>query len=314
MDRRNFLSSCGALGAGLILCGGPASALVRRGEVVRAIPSTGELLPVIGMGSWITFNVGRSNKLRAARLKVLEAFFAAGGAVVDSSPMYGSSEEVIGWCLERLGAKDNLFSATKVWTVSKPMGLAQMETSERLWGEKPFDLLQVHNLLDWETHLETLKAWKAENRVRYIGVTTSHGRRHDELEQIMKGEPLDFVQLTYNVADREAEKRLLPLAADRGIGVIVNRPFRRGSLIDALKGHPLPDWASEFDCQSWPQFLLKFIVSHPAVTCAIPATSRVDHMNENMAVWRGGVSGYGMNARLPDAATRKRMITHVENL
>ena len=314
MDRRTFLISGSAFGSGLWLPKSPASALAMLGEVARAIPSTGDMLPVIGMGSWITFNVGRSKKLRAERMEVLDEFFAAGGGLVDSSPMYGSSEEVIGWCLERLGGTDGLFSATKVWTVSKSMGISQMEASERLWGRKPLDLLQVHNLLDWETHLETLKAWKAEGHVRYIGVTTSHGRRHDDLEDIMKREPLDFVQFTYNIADREAEKRLLPLAADRGIGVIVNRPFRRGSLIEQLKRHPLPEWASEIDCVSWPQFLLKFIISHPTVTCAIPATSRVDHMQENMAVWRGGIANYSMQARLPDAKLRARMIAHVEGL
>lgn len=305
MDRRHFLSTVGALGAGLVAPMRFASALALLGEVSRAIPSTGERIPVIGMGSWITFNVGRSKKLRAARLKVLEAFFAAGGGMIDSSPMYGSSEAVIGWCLERLGAEDKLFSATKVWTVSKSMGISQMETSERLWGEKPFDLLQIHNLVDWETHLETLKAWKAQGRVRHIGITTSHGRRHDDVAAVMRQQPLDFVQLTYNIVDREAEKRLLPLAADRGIGVIVNRPFRGGGLIDRLQRHPLPGWASEFECAGWPHFLLKFIISHPSVTCAIPATSKVDHMRENMK------AGYDP---LPDAKMRKRMIAHVENL
>jgi diketogulonate reductase-like aldo/keto reductase len=219
--------------------------------------------------------------------------------------MYGSSEEVIGYCLKRIADRQALFAATKVWTLSKWLGVRQMEESERLWGQARFDLMQIHNLLDWETHLETLKEWKAGGRLRYSGITTSHGRRHGELAEIISKEPFDFVQFTYNIADREAEKRLLPLAAERGIAVIANRPFRRGELPDRLSRHPLPSWAGEIDCGNWPQFLLKFIVSHPAVTCAIPATSRVEHMRENMGACRG---------RLPDAAMRKRMISHVEDL
>jgi aryl-alcohol dehydrogenase-like predicted oxidoreductase len=180
-----------------------------------------------------------------------------------------------------------------------------MEASERLWGVKRFDLMQIHNMLDWETHLETLKQWKAEGRVRYIGITTSHGRRHDELERALQRERFDFVQFTYNVVDREVEQRLLPLAAERGTAVIVNRPFRRGALFDRVRGRPLPDWAREFDCSNWAQFFLKFAVSHPNVTCAIPATSRADHMIENMG------AAYG---RLPDVATRRRMGVYFEAL
>ncbi|MGI9413316.1 MAG: aldo/keto reductase, partial [Hyphomicrobiales bacterium] len=168
-----------------------------------------------------------------------------------------------------------------------------------------FDLMQIHNLVDWETHRDTLTGWKAEGRVRYLGITTSHGRRHDDFAKIMASEPFDFVQFTYNILDREAEKRLLPLAADKGLGVIINRPFQRGGLFDRFARHPLPDWAREFDCTNWAQFFLKFVVSHPAVTCAIPATSRVDHMEENMGAARG---------RLPDADMRKRMIAHIESL
>ena len=225
--------------------------------------------------------------------------------MVDSSPMYGSSEAVIGWCLARIDNKAGLFSATKVWTPTQFMGIRQMEASEALWGTERFDLLQIHNLLDWEAHLETLLEWKAAGRVRYIGITTSHGRRHGDFLQVMAEQPIDFVQFTYNVLDREAEQRLLPLAAERGLAVIVNRPFRRGALFDRFAGKPLPDWAGEIDCANWAQFFLKFIVSHPAVTCAIPATSRVDHMLENM----GAATG-----RLPDAEMRRRMIGYVESL
>lgn len=257
------------------------------------------------MGSWITFNVGPVKALRDARVKVLQTFFDHGGGMVDSSPMYGSSEEVIGYCLERIKNDDTLFSATKVWTLSQSRGVDQMQQSERLWGERQFDLMQIHNLLDWDAHLETLTAWKAQGRIRYIGVTTSHGRRHDDLEELMKTKPFDFVQFTYNILDREAEKRLLPLAADRGIAVICNRPFRRKRLVTMFQKHPLPDWAGEIGCANWPQFLLKFIVSHPAVTCAIPATSRIDHMAENMGALMGPQ---------PDEPMRRRMVQYVESL
>lgn len=273
--------------------------------LTRPIPASGEPLPVIGMGSWITFNVGSDDYLRARRVEVLRAFFAEGGAVIDSSPMYGSSEAVIGDCLQRLGRPRPLFAATKVWTPLQWLGVKQMEASRELWGVERFDLMQIHNLVDWETHLETLADWKARGRVRYVGITTSHGRRHREFETIMAGRPLDCVQFTYNILDREAERRLLPLAAERGLAVIVNRPFRRGALFDYFQHRPLPAWAGEIDCANWAQFFLKFIVSHPAVTCAIPATSRVDHMRENIGAARG---------RLPDPELRRRMVRYVEGL
>lgn len=304
LSRRALLTSMGALGVAVRFGYGGAFAASRPVRK-KAIPATGERLPVIGMGSWITFNVGADRFLRAERLKVLQAFFDEGGAVIDSSPMYGSSEEVIGFCLERIANKRALFSATKVWTIFKSFGVRQMKASRQLWGTDRFDLMQIHNMLDWETHLETLLDWKAQGRVRYIGMTTSHGRRHDALETVMSEQPLDFVQFTYNILDREAERRLLPLAAERGLAVIVNRPFRRGALFDDFERRPLPDWTGEFDCANWAQFFLKFIVSHPAVTCAIPATSQVDHMRENMGAAFG---------RLPDPETRERMIRYVESL
>ncbi|NIA71932.1 aldo/keto reductase [Pelagibius litoralis] len=273
--------------------------------LTRAIPADGARLPLIGMGTWITFNVGDDAGLRAQRSQVLQAFFEAGGGLIDSSPMYGSSEAVIGHALEQTGQPASLFSATKVWTWTQAGGVEEIEASRRLWGVERFDLLQVHNLLSWESHLETLRRMKAEGRLRYIGITTSHGRRHDDFEAVMRQEDIDFVQFTYNVLDREAEARLLPLAAERGLAVIINRPFRRGALFDRFAGHPLPDWAAEIDCANWAQFFLKFVVSHPAVTCAIPATSRVDHMAENMGVLYG---------RLPDADLRRRMIATIEAL
>jgi diketogulonate reductase-like aldo/keto reductase len=302
--RREFISLCGAVAAGAALESAPAGAH-GSSPITRAIPASGERLPVIGMGSWITFHVGDNEAERAVRVEILRQFFSRGGALIDSSPMYGLSEEVIGYCLKRLGNPNALFSATKVWTVGELLGLSQMKHSEHLWGGGGFDLMQIHNLVDWKTHLKTLLRWKEEGRIRYIGITTSHGRRHDELEKIVSSEPVDFVQFTYNILDREAENRLLPVAADRGAAVIINRPFRRGTLLDRLTNKALPGWAGEFDCVNWPQFLLKFIVSHPGVTCAIPATSQVTHMQENMGANFGG---------LPDPRTRGRMIRYVENL
>jgi diketogulonate reductase-like aldo/keto reductase len=302
-SRRKVLIGAAAFGAAVAIGSAPAAAAPS--VSTKPIPSSGERLPVIGMGSWITFDVGEDKAARAERVKVLQAFFDAGGAVVDSSPMYMSAQEVIGHCLAQIANKDGLFAATKVWTPGKELGIGQMRGSQNLWGVERFDLLQIHNMLDWETHLGTLLDWKQQGRVRYVGITTSHGRRHDDMEQVMKTQPFDFVQFTYNILDREAEERLLPLAAERGLAVIVNRPFRRGDLIERLAGKPLPEWAAEIGCANWPQFLLKFAVSHPAVTCAIPATSRPDHMGENMGAAAGA---------LPDGAMRERMIDYVESL
>ena len=303
-SRRSFLASLSSLTAASLL--GVGSARAAGGPLLtRPIPASGEQLPVIGMGSWITFNVGDDLDLRDRRAEVLRAFFELGGGLVDSSPMYGSSEAVIGHGLERITVPPSFFSATKVWTWRQSEGPSQMAESEALWGVERFDLMQIHNLVNWEGHLETLRDWQAQGRIRYLGITTSHGRRHDDVARIMAEQPVDFVQFTYNVLDREAERRLLPLARERGIAVIVNRPFQRGALLDHVAEHPLPDWAGEIDCANWAQFLLKFIISHPAVTCAIPATSRVEHMRENMGALHGA---------LPDAAMRQRMIDYVENL
>lgn len=273
--------------------------------LTRAIPSSGERLPVIGLGSWITFNVGNDPRGRAASIAVMRDFFRAGGRMVDSSPMYGSSQGVIGEGLKVLEAKDKVFAAEKVWTSSGRGGPQQIEATRRHWGVEKFDLLQVHNLLGWEAHLETLRAMKAEGRLRYIGITTSEGRRHDEIERILRNQSIDFVQISYNVLDREIEQRILPLARERKIGVIVNRPFRQGDLIQAVERHPLPSWAAEIDAKNWAQLLLKFIIAEPGVTCVIPATTRTEHLAENMA------AGHGP---LPDAAFRRRIVSHVEAL
>ena len=268
----------------------------------RKIPVSGEELPRVGLGTWVTFDVPPGAE-RQARGEVLRAFFESGGRLVDSSPMYGQAEALVGEEYARIGKPRALFSATKVWTVGGLSGRRQMEKSRALWNLPRFDLMQVHNMLDWEAHLPTLKEMKAQGRVRYMGVTTSHGRRHDLLEQIMAREPLDFVQFTYSLADREAERRLLPLAAERGIAVIVNRPFDGGDLFGRKTAKPLPGWAKEIDCATWAEAFLKFVVSQPAVTCAIPATSKVGHVRENMRASAGP---------LPDAALRRRILADYE--
>ena len=232
----------------------------------------------------------------------MAAFFAGGGRLIDSSPMYGSAQDTIGYGLKKLNAYDKVFSADKVWTTSG--GAAQVETSRKKWGVARFDLLQVHNLLSWQDHLPMLLDMKAQKRLRYVGITTSHGRRHDEFEQVMRDFSVDFIQVTYNAVDRDVEQRILPLARERGIAVICNRPFRGGPLVRRAKRQKLPAWASEIDCANWAQVLLKFLVSHPAVTCPIPATTRVDHVRENIG------ASYG---RLPDEALRKRIAAAVES-
>jgi diketogulonate reductase-like aldo/keto reductase len=299
-----LLASLAAAGAASVLR--PLTAAAGRSPILtRPIPSTGERLPVVGLGSWITFNVGDDPVARDSCAEVMRAFFHDGGRLIDSSPMYGSSQEVIGYGLGKLGKPSQVFSADKVWISSGARGPAQIEESRKHWNIPGFDLLEVHNILSWEEHLPTLFAMKATGRLRYVGVTTSEGRRHDEIERIMRSRPLDFVQVTYNVLDREVEDRILPLARERSIGVIVNRPFRRGELIRRLARSPLPNWAGEIDCANWPQLLLKFIVSHPAVACAIPATTRVDHVQENLG------AAYG---RLPDEPLRRRLVAYVETL
>ena len=273
--------------------------------LIKPIPKTGEALPVVGLGSWITFNVGSDRAGREASYQVLRAFFEEGGRLVDSSPMYGSSQPVIGEALARLGHPRTLFSAEKVWTSDGARGPAQMEASRAFWGVPRFDLMQVHNLLAWEQHLPRLLEMKAAGRLRHVGISTSEGRRYAEFERILREQPIDFIQLSYNPADREAEARLLPLAAERGVAVLANRPFREGALLRALARHPLPGWAAEIGCRHWAQVSLKFIVSHPAVTCAIPATSRVEHLRQNMAAARGP---------MPDAALRRRIAADVAAL
>lgn len=302
--RRIFLRAMAAAGVTGMLW--PINGLARANSpITRQIPSSRESIPAIGLGSWITFNVGDDTAARDACTEVMRHFFEAGGTLIDSSPMYGSSQDVIGYGLKKLGGNSRVFSADKVWTPFGGEGSEQIEASRRHWNVKRFDLMQVHNLVDWKAHLPLLFEMKAAGKIRYVGISTSEGRRLDQLMRIMGSQPLDFVQVSYNIRNRNVEERVLPLARDRGIAVIANRPFQQGVLIDWAKRHRLPDWAAEIDCANWAQFLLKFIVAHPAVTCVIPATTRVDHVLENM----GAATG-----RIPDEVLRRRMIAYVEQL
>jgi len=265
----------------------------------RPIPKTKEAIPVIGLGTWQAFDVDASG--RAPLAEVVKQFFAAGGRVIDSSPMYGRSEGVVGDVLADLDAIGTPFVATKVWIRGKREGIAQMEQSRKRMRQR-IDLMQIHNLLDWQTHLPTLREMKQAGTIRYIGVTHySHGEL-PQIERIMRSEALDFIQIPYNVADRAVEARILPAAADTGTAVLVMRPFEEGALFRQVKGKALPGWAADIDCTSWAQIFLKFIIGHPAVTCPIPATSDPRHLADNIK------AGFG---RMPDAAQRKAMIAAV---
>lgn len=261
----------------------------------RPIPSTKEALPVIGCGTWIGFDQRPGSEEYARLPGVLDALFAAGGTVIDSSPMYGRSEETTGELLaaSKQQHQGKAFLATKVWTSGREAGIAQMEQSFARLRTQRMDLMQVHNLVDWRTHLATLRGWKEQGRVRYIGITHYTASAYGEVEAVLKAEKLDFLQINYSLDAREAEQRLLPLAAERGVAVIVNMPFGGGGLLRRLRDKPLPPWAAEIGCTSWAQVLLKFVLSHPAVTCTIPGTSRREHMADNAAAGAGS---------FPDAA------------
>ena len=271
----------------------------------KPIPHTGEDLPVIGLGTWQTFDVGLNQPAREPLKAVLREFARAGGSVIDSSPMYGNSETVAGDLAAELGVHKQLFLATKVWTSGREAGVRQMEESFRRLRAQRMDLMQVHNLVDYRTHLATLRRWKAEGKVRYIGVTHYTASAYNELARVIASEELDFVQLNYSLVEREAEKRLLPFAAEKQLAVLVNRPFAEGRLFRRARGKSLPAWAMGIGCASWAQFFLKFIISHPAVTCAIPATSKLDHLADNM---RAGLEP------IPDAKDRDRMARYFAEL
>ncbi|MFQ5683226.1 MAG: aldo/keto reductase [Candidatus Binatia bacterium] len=279
---------------------GTADAFIR-----RPIPGRGESLPTIGLGTWQTFDVGRSESERAPLRKVLRRFVQLGGSVVDSSPMYGRSERVVGDLAAELDVHKQLFVATKVWTRGRDAGILQMEQSFQRLRTEQVDLMQVHNLVDWRTHLGTLRRWKEQGKIRYIGVTHYTESAYDELARVLETEELDFVQLNYSVGEREAEHRLLPLAAERRMAVLVNRPFAQGALFRKVRGKALPSWAADLCCASWAQLFLKFVISHPVVTCAIPATNKVHHLVDNM--------GAGVGP-LPDATLRERMARYVAKI
>lgn len=268
----------------------------------RSIPSSGEALPVIGCGTWRTFDVGSNVQDRAPLVDVLRILFEHGGSVIDSSPMYGRAEAVVGDLLTQMNARSRAFIATKVWTSGRAAGISQMQRSMQLLHATRIDLMQIHNLLDWRTHMATLRAWKAEGRVRYIGITHYTPSAFAELEAVMRSERPDFVQLNYAADDRDAEARLLPLAAELGVAVIVNQPFGGGGLLRTLARSPLPGWAAEIECTSWAEVLLKFVLAQPAVTCVIPGTGRPEHMQANVR------AGFG---RYPDAALRQKIIASV---
>ena len=307
MKRRSLLTTVPAL-AGLAVL--PAAA-AEQGLLRRTIPASGEKISAVGLGTWLTFDVGEEVVARTRRLQVLQAFFGSGGGMIDSSPMYGRAEKLLGALLPQVEHRGRLFAATKVWTAFTGVGPTQMAESLRLWGQgadgsvpgaepRRFDLMQVHNLLNWTGHIRTLRAWRDEGRFRYIGVTTSHGRKHDEMAQILKREPIDFMQITLNLADRSALP-LIELAATRRVAVIINRPFDGGLLFNRAGGRPLPEAAREIGCANWAQVFLKWILAHPAVTCAIPATTHPAHAVENMGALRGPLPDAGQQRRIAAA-------------
>jgi aryl-alcohol dehydrogenase-like predicted oxidoreductase len=292
-----FAASCGAAGVASDV---PTmqSPLIR-----RRIAATGEELPVIGLGTWQTFDAGSTQTERAPLADVLKLFAGSGARVVDSSPMYGRAETVVGDLARELGVRDSLFVATKVWTSGRDAGIAQMRRSFERLGVERMDLMQVHNLVDVETHLETLAEWKRDGRVRYVGITHYVESAFAEIERLMASHRLDFAQFNYSIVDRDAERRLLPAAAARGVAVIVNQPFASGALFDRVRGKAVPAWAAEIGCATWAQFFLKFILGHPAVTCVIPATAKARHLEDNLGAGRGA---------LPDEAMRRRMAAYFD--
>lgn len=302
MTRRDATKLIGAAAAGFALPIRPSeteAASESSAMLTRAIPSTGEKLPVIGLGTWNVFDVNLTPSNEKQLGEVLSSFVKLGCRVIDSSPMYGRAEEVVGTLATKLGLHDKLFVATKVWTRGKQAGIESMERSMSRLQTKTIDLMQVHNLVDVETQLTTIRDWKAQGRFRYVGITHYNASAFGEVEKVLRAETIDFLQINYSIMEREAEDRILPLAQDRRVAVIINRPFGGGDLFKRVRSKPLPNWAEEFDCRLWAQFFLKWIVAYPAVTCAIPATNNPKHMEDNVG---GGVG------RLPDARTRQRMV------
>jgi len=305
ISRREALTLMLGAGLGLAARGLPAAGPDVGGQMLREIPRSGEQIPALGLGSSDTFEVGATEAARAPVRAVLDRYAELGGRVVDTSPMYGTAESVIGDLAQELRVRSKLWLATKVWTRGRESGIAQMENSFRRLRTDRIDLMQVHNLVDTRTHLRTLRDWKEQGRIRYLGVTHYRTDAYDEIARLIRNEALDFVQFNYSIATREAERMLLPLAAAQRTAVLINRPYEDGRLFARVRGKPLPDWAAELDCASWGQFFLKYVISHPAVTCVIPATSKLKHLEDNMGAGLG---------RLPDEAVRARMVTYFESL
>jgi len=303
ISRRSVLKLAAALGA---MASVPEANSASPSNVIRrAIPVSGELLPAVGLGTWQTFDVGPRSSERTELKEVLRLLVALGGKVVDSSPMYGEAERVVGDLASDLGLHKSLFVATKVWTSGREAGIRQMERSLRLLQTPRIDLMQVHNLLDVSTHTRTLREWKAAGKIRYLGITHYHSGAFGQLERLIKTKEYDFVQFNYSMEEREAEASLLPLCADTGTAVLINRPFSQGGMFGRVRGKPLPPWSADFDCGSWAQFFLKYLLGHPAVTCVIPGTSRIRHLKDNMQAGMG---------RLPDAEMRRRMVEYFERV
>jgi len=303
ISRRDWLTLATALTFGGRMALGQAAGSPKL--LARPIPKTGEAIPAVGLGTWQVFDVAGSTEELSQAREALKVFFGHGGRVIDSSPMYGSAESVAGQLATELGIASKLFVATKVWTSGRDAGIRQMEDSMRKLRVERLDLMQVHNLLDARTHLATLREWKIAGRVRYLGVTHYHAGAHADLEKMIAPGDIDFVQVNYSLAEPEAERRLLAVAAESRTAVIVNRPFAEGSMFRRVQGKPLPDWARDIGCASWAQFFLKWILSHPSVTCAIPGTRNPKHAADNLAAAAGP---------LPDAATRRRMASYFNSL
>jgi len=303
-SRRELLKAGIGVGASIFL---PSASLLAQAAflIQRKIPSTGESLPIVGIGTARRYEAITTEAERAPLREVLRRFKEMGGKVIDTAPSYGTAEMVVGDLVAELTIRDSVFIATKVGTHGRDAGIEQLEQSIKRLRTPKIDLIAVHNLQDTQTQLRTLRQWKQAGRIRYVGITTSFERQHPEFEQTMKAEALDFIQVDYALDNRKADQRILPLAADRGMGVMINLPFGRGRLFTAVQGRSLPPWASEFDCSSWAQFFLKYIVSHPAVTCAVPGIAKVDYLVDNLGAARG---------RLPDAAMRRRMESFIDGL
>ena len=305
ISRRTLLKVIGGTGFGSMIPSSSFSFLQRGHISSRAIPSSGEALPIVGLGTWIQFDVGTSASDRAPLREVLTQMKQYGGKVIDSSPMYGNSEAVIGDLTQDLGIASHFFYATKVWTSGEQAGIRQMEASMQKMRRSTMDLMQIHNLIDWRTHIKTLRQWKEAGKIRYIGVTHYVDSAHAQLEEIIRNEGIDFVQCNYSIRSRHAEQSLLETARTHNVAVIINRPYEGGALFGMVRNEDLPAWAKEYDIESWGQFFLKFILSHPAVTCAIPGTSNPEHVVDNV------LAGYG---KLPDEAGREKMAGYIQQL